>query len=67
MAPCVLAGLPYPEVRVLVTAWGVALYLVGTTVIHDVGIGKAVLVGAIPAAIVFGYGFRGFLALSVLV
>ncbi|MFC6862892.1 YIP1 family protein [Halomicroarcula sp. GCM10025817] len=66
MAPCVLAGLPHPEVRVLVTAWGAGLYVIGTTVVHDVGLGKAVLVGAVPAAIVFGYGFRGFLALSVL-
>jgi hypothetical protein len=67
MAPCVLAGLPFPELRVVVAAWGAALYIVGTTVVHDVSLGKALVVGAVPAAIVFGYGFRGFLALSVLV
>lgn len=66
MAPCVLAGLPSPELRVLVTAWGAVLYFVGTSVIHDVGPAKALLVGALPAAVVFGYGFRGFDALSLL-
>lgn len=66
MAPCLLAGLPSPELRVLVTAWGAALYVVGTTVIHDIGWGKAAILGALPAAIVFGYGFRGFHALSLL-
>ncbi|MDS0276385.1 YIP1 family protein [Halomicroarcula sp. S1AR25-4] len=60
MAPCLLAGLPSPELRVLVTAWGAALYVVGTAVIHDLRIGIAAVVAALPAAIVFGYGFRGF-------
>lgn len=67
MAPCLLAGLPSAEVRVLVTAWGAGLYLLGTAVIHNVRLPVAAIVGAIPAAIVFGYGFRGFQALSVLV
>ncbi|WP_254271413.1 YIP1 family protein [Haloarcula marina] len=60
MAPCVFAGLPFPEVRVLVTAWAAALYVVGTAVIHEVRVGIAAAVAALPAAIVFGYGFRGF-------
>jgi len=66
MAPCILAGLPSPELRVLVTAWGVTLYVVGTAVIHELDVARAALVGAIPAAIVFGYGFRGFAAVGVL-
>ncbi|MDS0258981.1 YIP1 family protein [Haloarcula sp. S1CR25-12] len=66
MAPCVVAGLPFPELRVLVTLWGAALYVVGTTVVHDIGLPKAVAVGAVPAAILFGYGFRGFDALTTL-
>ncbi|MBX0323473.1 YIP1 family protein [Halomicroarcula sp. F13] len=60
MAPCLLAGLPSPELRVLVTAWGAALYVVGTAVVHDLRVGIAAVVAALPAAIVFGYGFRGF-------
>jgi len=67
MAPCLLAGLPSPEVRVLVTAWGAGLYLLGTAVVHNVRLPVAAVVGAVPAAIIFGYGFRGFQALSVLV
>lgn len=67
MAPCVLAGLPSPELRVAVTAWGGALYVVGTAVVHDVGPGRAALVGSVPAAILFGYGFRGFAAAETLV
>lgn len=67
MAPCILAGLPFPEVRVLVTAWGVALYVVGTAVVHGMRLPLAAVVGAVPAAIIFGYGFRGFDALLHLV
>ncbi len=67
MAPCVLAGLPSPEVRVLVTAWGAALYIVGTAVVHGLRLPLAAVVGALPAAIIFGYGFRGFDALLRLV
>jgi len=67
MAPCVLAGLPSPELRILVTAWGAALYIVGTAVVHELDAARATLVGAVPAAIVFGYGFRGFAAVEALV
>ena len=67
MAPCVLAGLPSPELRVLVTAWGAALYVVGTAVVHELRTPVAALVAALPAAIVFGYGFRGFDAATRLV
>lgn len=66
MAPCLLAGLPVVELRLLVTVWGASLYIVGTAVVHDLSVGKAAVVGAIPAAIVFGYGFRGFHAISLL-
>jgi len=66
MAPCVLAGVPAPEVRVLVAAWGAGLYVVGTSVLHSLRLPVAALVGAVPAAILFGYGFRGFHAGAVL-
>jgi hypothetical protein len=66
MAPCLLAGLPSAEVRVLVTAWGAGLYLVGTAVVHNLRLPVAAIIGAVPAAIIFGYGFRGFQALSVM-
>lgn len=66
MAPCVVAGLPVPELRVLVTLWGATLYIVGTAVVHKLSLPKAAVVGAVPAAILFGYGFRGFAALTTL-
>jgi len=67
MAPCLLAGLPSAEVRVLVTAWGAGLYLLGTAVVHNIRLPVAAIVGAVPAAIIFGYGFHGFQAISMLV
>lgn len=67
MSPCLLAGLPSAELRVLVTAWGAALYVVGTAVVHEISVARAAVVGAVPAAIVFGYGFRGFAAAGTLV
>lgn len=65
MAPCILAGLPSPELRVVVTLWGATLYVVGTAVVHELDVARAAIVGALPAAIVFGYGFRGFAAAEV--
>ncbi|PSP60954.1 hypothetical protein BRC76_07140 [Halobacteriales archaeon QH_8_67_36] len=66
MAPCIVAGLPFPELRVLVTLWGATLYVVGTAVVHELSLPKAALVGAVPATILFGYGFRGLAALTAL-
>jgi len=65
-APCVLAGVPIPAVRVLCGAWGAGLYLYGTSTVHDLSIPRAVVVAAVPAVIVFGYGFRAIPAASIL-
>jgi len=67
MAPCLLAGLPSPELRVLVTLWGAGLYVVGTAVVHELRLPVAAVVAGLPAAVVFGYGFRGFAAVQTLV
>jgi hypothetical protein len=66
-APCLFAGLPYPGVRVLATAYGAVLFVLGLSEIHDVSLPTSVAVGAVPAALVFGYVFRGFGALATLV
>ncbi|SEP12561.1 hypothetical protein SAMN05216388_103531 [Halorientalis persicus] len=63
-APCVFAGPAIPELRVACTAVGVVLLVVGMAEVHDLPYWKAVPVVAVPAAIVFGYGFRGFGAAS---
>jgi hypothetical protein len=63
-APCALAGLPYPKLRVLATAYGAVLLVVGVSEVHNVSVPKAAVLAGVPAALVFGYGFRGFAALS---
>lgn len=62
IAPCLFAGPPVPALRVACTLYGAILLVVGTSEVHDVGLGRAAVLGAVPAAIVFGYGFRGFAA-----
>lgn len=64
--PCLLAGVPIPELRVVCTAYGTVLLVIGIAEIHGTTDRLAAMVGAIPAAIVFGYGFRGFDAVTTL-
>ena len=65
-APCALAGLPVPELRAVCTLYGAALLVVGIGEVHGTGLGRAALAGALPAALVFGYAFRGFAAIAAL-
>ena len=65
-APCALAGIPVPELRFLCGAYGAVLLAVGLREVHGTSPPRAVATAALPAALVFGYGFRGFGALSVL-
>jgi hypothetical protein len=65
-APCVLAGLPVPAIRLFCGLYGAVLLVVGLAVVHGTGIGRATIAGALPAALVFGYGFRGFAAAAEL-
>lgn len=64
--PCLIAGLPIPELRVVCTAYGAVLLAIGIAETHGTSDRLAVAVSAIPAAIVFGYGFRGFAAILTL-
>lgn len=61
-APCVLAGLPVPGLRLLVAMWGAALLVIGTVIVHDAHPVRAVGVSLIPGLLVFGYGFGGVAA-----
>lgn len=65
-APCVVAGLPVPELRVLATAWGAVLLVLAISEVHGPWFEPAALLAAVPAAVVFGYGFRGFHAVATL-
>jgi hypothetical protein len=61
-APCVLAGLPIPALRVLCGVYGTALLIYGLSVVHGTDLLRATFAGALPAALIFGYGFRAFAA-----
>ncbi len=61
-APCALAGPPVPALRVICTAYGGWLLVVGLATVHRTSRRRAAIAAAIPAAVVFGYGFRGFAA-----
>jgi hypothetical protein len=63
-APCVLAGLPLPWLRAGVVLYGAGLYLLGIGVVHGLDPFRSVITGALPAALVFGVGFRGFAAIA---
>ncbi|MFC7230728.1 YIP1 family protein [Saliphagus sp. GCM10025308] len=65
-APCLVAGLPAPAIRLAVCAYGTVLLWIGLQVVHRTSFVRAVVAGAIPAALVFGYGFGGFGALEAL-
>jgi hypothetical protein len=63
-APCVLAGIPIPGLRLVCAAYGAALLALGVGEVHGTSLTRAVVVTAVPSALVFGYGFGGFGALE---
>jgi hypothetical protein len=65
-APCALAGLPSPELRLLCGAYGTFLLVLGTSVVHRTDPARAALASLLPAVLVFGYGFGGVRALGAL-
>ncbi|MFB6135880.1 MAG: YIP1 family protein [Halobacteriaceae archaeon] len=65
-APCAFAGVPSPGLQVLCAGYGTALLAVGLSERHRLGVGRALLASLPAAAVVFGYGFGGFGAVSAL-
>jgi len=65
-APCALAGLPAPSLQVACALYGGALLAVGTSEVHATSLPRAAVAAALPAALVFGYGYRGFTAAATL-
>ena len=59
-APCALAGAPVPWLRVLCGLYGAVLLVVGVREVHRTTFARAAVAAALPAALVFGYGFRAF-------
>jgi len=61
-APCLLTAVPWAPLRVVCCLYGAALLVVGTAVRHRTSIPRAALAAALPAVILFGYGYGGFAA-----
>jgi hypothetical protein len=66
-APCALAGGPVAPLRVACAAYGTVLLVLGLREVHGLSLPASVVAAVVPAAVVFGYGFRGFAALGALV
>ncbi|MFB6106783.1 MAG: YIP1 family protein [Halobacteriaceae archaeon] len=66
-APCVLAGAPVDWLTAVAAGYGAVLLFVGLSEVHGVSVGRAAALGAVPAALVFGYAFGGFAAAARLV
>ncbi|XVH31942.1 YIP1 family protein [Haloferacaceae archaeon DSL9] len=58
-APCALAGLPIPGVRAVCALYGSVLLIIGLATVHRTTFVRAALAGALPALLLFGYGFGG--------
>ncbi|GAB7093023.1 YIP1 family protein [Halolamina litorea] len=61
-APCLLTAVPWAPLRVACCLYGAGLLVVGTAVRHRTTLPRAAMAAAVPAALVFGYGFGGFAA-----
>lgn len=59
-APCVLAGIPSPELRIIVGLWAFGLLVVGFHVVHELRYAAAAVFATPAAALAIGYGFRWF-------
>lgn len=65
-APCALAGAPVVEVRALAGLYAGVLLTIGLSEVHRLALGRSVLVGALPAFLGYGLGFRTFDAITAL-
>jgi hypothetical protein len=61
-APCLFVAIPWPRLQALCCLYGTGLLVLGTAVRHETTLPRAALAVALPAALVFGYGFGGFAA-----
>lgn len=64
--PCLVPGIPLPSIQVAAAGYGAVLLSIGVSEVHRVSLARAAALSALPAAIAFGYGFRGFEAAAAL-
>ncbi len=65
-APCVLAGVPSAALRLACACYGAALLAVGVSEVHRTSLVRALAATALPAVLLFGYGFGGVAAAAAL-
>jgi hypothetical protein len=65
-APAIFAAVPVPAVQLGAAAWGVGLLVLGLSEVHGTSVARAAVAAAVPALLVFGYGFGGVGALESL-
>ncbi|MFD1686793.1 YIP1 family protein [Halobellus litoreus] len=58
-APCVVAGLPWPALRLVCALYGGALLVIGLREVHGTTTVRALAAGAVPATLLFGSAFGG--------
>lgn len=63
---CALSDVLIPMVWLAAAGYGAVLLVIGTVVVHDTSVLRAVVVTVVPSWIVFGYGFRAIHALELL-
>lgn len=66
-APAVFAAVPVAAIQFGAAAWGAGLLAVGLCEVHDTSLPRAAAACALPALLVFGYGFGGAAAFESLV
>lgn len=59
LAPLAFLGIPNLWVQALVVLWSAGLLVIGMGTIHGISLPKALVVVAIPALLLLGYGFGG--------
>jgi hypothetical protein len=65
-APCALAGLGVPALTLLSGLWSFALLVLGTRVVHDISVLRALLASLAPGVLAFGAGFGAYPAAQTL-
>lgn len=65
-APCAVAAVPIPELRVFCAVYGAGLLVVGLSIVHETTLVRATIAGAIPAVLLFGYVFGGIPAAAAI-
>jgi hypothetical protein len=66
-APCVIAGIPSPALRVVVTLYAGALLVVGLREVHETTTLRALIAATVPATLLFGTVFGGIPAFEDLI